>query len=134
MHRLDQRTRHASGTRDLKEVRRELRRCLWDQVGVIRTAQVLERGLETIRSLSEAANACLGDRPATMMVKCLEFDNLLLTSEAIALSALYREESRGTHYREDFPERNDADWLCNVLVRQRVDGTLEPRKNPVVTV
>lgn len=133
LHRLDQRTRHASGTRDLKEVRRELRRCLWDQVGVIRTAQVLERGLETIRSLSEAANACLGDRPATM-VKCLELDNLLLISEAIALSALYREESRGTHYREDFPERNDADWLCNVLVQQRVDGTLEPRKNPVVTV
>jgi succinate dehydrogenase/fumarate reductase flavoprotein subunit len=61
-------------------------------------------------------------------------DNLLLTSEAIALSALYREESRGTHYREDFPERNDAQWLCNVLVRQRPDGTLEPRKSVVVTV
>lgn len=35
---------------------------------------------------------------------------------------------------EDFPERNDADWLCNVLVRQRADGILEPRKTLVVTV
>jgi succinate dehydrogenase/fumarate reductase flavoprotein subunit len=68
------------------------------------------------------------------MVKCLELDNLLLTSEAIALSALYREESRGTHYREDFPARNDAEWLCNVLVRQRTDGVLEPRKSAVVTI
>jgi succinate dehydrogenase/fumarate reductase flavoprotein subunit len=131
--RIEQRTRHASGTGDLMDVRRHLRRCLWDQVGVIRTGDVLSRGLETIRSLAETAGACLGDRPATM-VKCLELDNLLLTSEAIALSALYREESRGTHYREDFPERNDAQWLCNVLVRQRPDGTLEPRKSVVVTV
>ncbi len=133
LHRLEQRTQHTSGTHDLKAVRRDLRQCLWDQVGVIRTADVLDRGPETIRSLAEAAGSCLGDRPAAM-VKCLELDNLLLTSEAIALSALYREESRGTHYREDFPERNDADWLCNVLVRQRADGTLEPRKTPVVTV
>ena len=131
--RLEQRTLQASGTRDLTDVRRSLRQCLWEQIGVIRTAAGLGRGLETIRSLAEAAGACRGDRPATM-VKCLELDNLLLTSEAIALSAWYREESRGTHYREDFPERNDTDWLCNVLVRQRVDGTLEPRKAPVVTV
>lgn len=133
LHRLEQRTRNASGTHDLKAVRRELRQCLWDQVGVIRTAEGLERGLETIRSLAEAADACLGDRPATM-VKCLELDNLLLTSEAIALSAVYRQESRGTHYREDFPDRNDADWRCNVLVSQRADGSLQPRKSPVVTL
>jgi succinate dehydrogenase/fumarate reductase flavoprotein subunit len=131
--RIEQRTRHASGKRNFQEVRHSLRQCLWDQVGVIRTGDVLGRGLETIRSLAEAAGACLGDRPATM-VRCLELDNLLLTSEAIALSALYREESRGTHYRGDFPERNDADWLCNVLVHQRADGTLEPRKSVVVTV
>jgi succinate dehydrogenase/fumarate reductase flavoprotein subunit len=133
VHRLVRRTRDASGTRDLNEVRRTLRQCLWDQVGVIRTAGVLTRGVETIRALAEAAGACRGDRPATM-VKCLELDNLLLTSEAIALSALYREESRGTHYREDFPERNDTDWLCNVVVRQRADGSLTPQKKPVVTV
>ncbi len=130
---VEQRTPYASGTRDLKEVRRELRRCLWDHVGVIRTAEGLDRGLETIRSLTEAAAVCRGDGPATM-VKCLELDNLLLTSEAIALSALYREESRGTHYREDFPERNDADWRCNVRVRQRADGTLAPWKAEIVTI
>lgn len=133
LHQLEQRTQHASGTREFRDVRQTLRRCLWDRVGVIRTAEMLTQGLETIRSLGEAARACLGDSPAAM-VKCLELDNLLLTSEAIALSALYRQESRGTHYREDFPERDDTDWLCNVLVRQRADGALEPRQSPVVTV
>ena len=130
---LQQRTQQASGARDLQEVRRSLRQCLWDQVGVIRTADALQRGLDAIRALSEAAQACRGDRPATM-AKCLELDNLLLTSEAIALSALYREESRGTHYREDFPDRNDADWLCNVLISQRPDGALAPSKSAIVTI
>ncbi len=133
LHQLEQRTQHASGTRDLKDVRQALRRCLWDRVGVIRTAEMLTQGLETIRSLGEAASACLGDRPATM-AKCLELDNLLLTSETIALSALYRQESRGTHYREDFPDRDDTDWQCNVLVCRQDDGSLAPRKAPVVTV
>jgi L-aspartate oxidase len=61
-------------------------------------------------------------------------DNLVLTAEAIVLAALYREESRGTHYREDFPGRNDAHWLCNVKVRQADDGTLHVQKSPVVAI
>jgi succinate dehydrogenase / fumarate reductase flavoprotein subunit len=68
------------------------------------------------------------------MVRCLELDNLLLTAEAITLAALYREESRGTHYREDFPERDDTAWLCNVLVRQDAKGALRVHKAPVVPV
>jgi succinate dehydrogenase / fumarate reductase flavoprotein subunit len=68
------------------------------------------------------------------MIRCLELDNLLLTAEAITLAALYREESRGTHYREDFPERDDTAWLCNVLVRQDADEALRAHKAPVVTV
>ncbi len=131
--RLQQRTQHATGTQAQPDVRRALRHCLWDEVGVIRTAETLRQALETIRALSEAAQACRGDRPAAM-VRCLELDNLMLTAEAIALSALYREESRGTHYREDFPERDDAAWLCNVLVGQGADGALHVQKAPVVTI
>jgi succinate dehydrogenase/fumarate reductase flavoprotein subunit len=66
------------------------------------------------------------------MVRFLELDNLLITAEAITLAALYREESRGTHYREDFPERDDTAWRCNVLIRQEADGALRVYKAPVV--
>lgn len=130
---LEQRTQAASGLKDQTEVRRTLRHCLWDQVGVIRTADALHTALETIRGLGPRAMACRGDRPATM-VKCLELDNLILTSEAIALASLYREESRGTHYREDFPDRDDAAWKCNVLVQQGLSGQLQVEKSSIVTV
>jgi succinate dehydrogenase/fumarate reductase flavoprotein subunit len=65
-------------------------------------------------------------------VRCLELDNLCLTAEAIALAALTRTESRGTHYREDFPDRDDAAWQCNLLVAQATDGTWCVRQAPVV--
>jgi succinate dehydrogenase/fumarate reductase flavoprotein subunit len=131
--RLQDRTQPVAGARDEKEVRRTLRHCLWEQVGVIRTGAVLQSALDTIHTLAEAAQACRGDRPATM-VQCLELDNLLLTAEAITQSALYREESRGTHYREDFPDRDDDAWHCNVVVRQGADGRLQVQTAPVVTV
>jgi L-aspartate oxidase len=94
---------------------------------------VLQSALDTIHTLAEAAQACRGDRPA-MMVKCLELDNLLLTAESITRSALYREESRGTHYREDFPDRDDNTWHCNVVVRQGADRRLQVQTAPVVTM
>jgi succinate dehydrogenase/fumarate reductase flavoprotein subunit len=47
---------------------------------------------------------------------------------------LTREESRGTHYREDFPEKNDAAWYCNLLVRRSTDGSLQVHKAPVMTI
>jgi succinate dehydrogenase/fumarate reductase flavoprotein subunit len=133
LRRLQQRTRQASGTQELQAVRRALRQCLWERVGVVRSASTLQTALQTIRTLAEQAQACCGDRAATM-VRCLELDNLLITAEAITLAALYREESRGTHYREDFPDRDDAAWRCNVWVRQDADGTLRVHKAPVVTV
>ena len=133
LRRLEQRTHNAAGTQAQADVRRALRQCVWEQVGVIRTAEILQQALTTIEASAEAAKACRGDRPATM-VHCLELDNLVLVAEAIARAALFRQESRGTHYREDFPERNDADWHCNILIRQLADGTLQVKKSPVVTV
>jgi len=74
-----------------------------------------------------------GERPATV-VRCLELDNLVLIAEAITLAALTRQESRGTHYLEEFPEKDDTSWLCNLLIHQGSDSVLQVRKAPVVTV
>jgi succinate dehydrogenase/fumarate reductase flavoprotein subunit len=131
--RLEQRMQQRPGAPDQAEVRRMLRQCLWDQVGVIRTGETLQRAQGLVQTLAGAAQACGGDRPSTV-ARCLELDNLVLTAEAIVLAALYREESRGTHYREDFPGRNDAHWLCNVQVRQADDGTLHVQKSPIVAI
>jgi fumarate reductase (CoM/CoB) subunit A len=115
-----------------REVRHTLRQQMWDNVGILRRGHDLQTALETIRRLAIEAHTCGGDR-ATTVVRCLELDNLVLTAEAVALAALSRDESRGTHYREDSPERNDTDWHCNLLVTQSADGSLQAHKAPIVT-
>jgi succinate dehydrogenase/fumarate reductase flavoprotein subunit len=131
MRRLEQRTRQQPGAGDARALHKALRQQMWDQVGIVRHAAALSTALEAIRTLAGQAHACGGDRPATV-VRCLELDNLCLTAEAIALAALTRTESRGTHYREDFPDRDDAAWQCNLLVAQATDGTWCVRQAPVV--
>jgi len=116
-----------------KAVRSTLRQQMWDNVGIVRRTATLHTALEAIRRLADQAHDCRWDRPATV-VRCLELDNLVLVAEAIALAALTRQESRGTHYREEFPEKDDAHWLCNLLVRQGTVGNLEIHQAPVVTV
>jgi succinate dehydrogenase/fumarate reductase flavoprotein subunit len=93
----------------------------------------LRTALEAIHTLADQARTCRGERPATV-VRCLELDNLTLVAEAITLAALTRQESRGTHYLEECPEKDDTHWLCNLLIHQESDGTLQVRKAPVVTV
>ena len=129
--RLAQRAGQGAGSPDYKSVTKTLRQEMWEHVGVVRHATALQCALQTIRMLTAQARAYAGERPA-MLVKCLELDNLCRTAEAIALAALTRQESRGTHYREDFPDKDDTAWHCNVVVRQEGDGTLRAYKVPVV--
>jgi succinate dehydrogenase/fumarate reductase flavoprotein subunit len=128
---LTRRLQQTSTVLDYKSLTNTLRQEMWEHVGVVRHAAPLQQALETIRTLAAQALTCGGDRPATV-VRCLELDNLCLTAEAIALAALTRQESRGTHYREDFPDKDDTAWHCNLLVRQHRDGSLQAHPSPVV--
>jgi fumarate reductase (CoM/CoB) subunit A len=115
-----------------RAVRRTLRQEMWDNVGIVRRTATLQTALETIRTLAAQTHDCRGDRPATV-VRCLELDNLVLIAEAITLAALTRQESRGTHYLEELPEKDDTHWLCNLLLHQEADGALQVRRAPVVS-
>jgi succinate dehydrogenase / fumarate reductase flavoprotein subunit len=116
-----------------KAVRSTLRQQMWDNVGIVRRTATLRIALEAIHTLADQAHACRGDRPATV-VRCLELENLVLVAEAITLAALPGQESRGTHYLEERPEKDDTHWLCNLLVHRGDDGVLQVRQVPVVTV
>ena len=116
-----------------KAVRSALRQQMWDNVGIVRRTATLRTALAVIHTLADQAHACRGDRPATV-VRCLELENLVLIAEAITLAALTRQESRGTHYLEEYPDKDDTHWLCNLLVHQGDDRALQVRKAPVVTV
>jgi succinate dehydrogenase / fumarate reductase flavoprotein subunit len=67
----------------------------------------------------------------TDLQEALELGYLLDLAEVTVVSALARRESRGAHYREDFPQRNDAEWLKHTLA-YRLNGEFELRYKPVV--
>jgi succinate dehydrogenase / fumarate reductase flavoprotein subunit len=58
----------------------------------------------------------------TDLLEALELDSLLTLAETIVLSAMERKESRGAHYREDYPERDDENWLKHTLMQKTATG------------
>lgn len=90
---------------------------MWRHAALVRTREGLDAAQSAInkikRSLPLAAD--LGDGGDVR--SALKTLNLLLVCEAIARSARYRKESRGVHYRSDFPDRDDAEWLRHVRVK-----------------
>ncbi|SHF69059.1 succinate dehydrogenase subunit A [Desulfacinum infernum DSM 9756] len=102
-------------------LRQRMQQEMMEHCGVYRTARGLEKALGLIRGLQEECRTRLvldykGDRYNTDLMEALELESLLGLAEVMLLAAQKRTESRGAHYREDFPERDDAAWLCHSLV------------------
>ena len=91
-----------------------------EKVGLFRTRRQLEEALAAVREIREdyarafVSGRCL--RYSQAIVNLIEFGYMVDLTEAITLGALLREETRGSHYRLDFPARNDRDWLKHTLV------------------
>jgi len=96
-----------------------------EKVGIFRNKKDLAKALEQIRAIREdygrvfISGKCL--RYSQELVNILEFDSMLDLAEVITLGALNREETRGSHYRLDFKERDDRNWLKHTLVTYK-DG------------
>jgi succinate dehydrogenase/fumarate reductase flavoprotein subunit len=93
---------------------------MWVRAGVIRSASGLK---EMLDRLEELKSACQTVRVADAMDlrHCLELQHMLLVSEMVCRAALMRTESRGSHYRADFPEEDDANWLKNIVIEKKND-------------
>lgn len=100
-------------------IRDEMQRVMQTDFGVFRTGEILEKGLERLKTLRERlVHAKLLDKSKvfnTELITALELDNLMATAYATAKSAITRTESRGAHSREDFPKRDDAKWIKHIL-------------------
>ncbi|MFB3890269.1 MAG: succinate dehydrogenase flavoprotein subunit [Candidatus Bathyarchaeia archaeon] len=124
----------AEGKEKAWAIRDELQKLMTDKCSVFRDRAGLSMALERIQQLKgRYANVSLGCKNTEFnyeLEEALELGNMLKTAEAIVFSALQREESRGAHYRSDFPDRNDEAWLKHSLVFQTAKG-LEMRYKPV---
>lgn len=100
-------------------IRDDLQRVMQEDFGVFRTGDVMTKGLHRLAAIRERlAHAHLVDKSKvfnTERIAALELDNLMATAYATAHSALNRTESRGAHSREDYPKRDDANWIKHTL-------------------
>ena len=110
---------------DLGGLRERLWRTMWDDVGVLRTRGGIERGLAEIEThAAELLATGLADSDRAFNLTWhdwLNLDSLVDVSRVIARAALVREDSRGAHYREDFPETGDLDGTRYIRVSRRDD-------------
>jgi succinate dehydrogenase / fumarate reductase flavoprotein subunit len=116
--RLD-RARYASGGIPTAELRARMQRVMQEDCAVFRTGEVLQEGRERIGAVWGAADDLrTTDRGLiwnTDLVETLEFENLVAQAVVTMESAANRTESRGAHAREDFPDRDDKDWMKHTL-------------------
>jgi succinate dehydrogenase / fumarate reductase flavoprotein subunit len=130
-----ERIRNGTGEERVSIIRNELQETMQTYVSVFREASGLETAIEKIRELQERYRHIRiddkGERFNTDLLEAIELGFLLDVAEATAFSALNRTESRGAHYREDYPKRDDENWLKHTLI-WRQDGRVTFAYKPVV--
>lgn len=103
---------------ELSELRHQLRDTLWANNGIIRTERSLQVALDNIERIRHQLTRS-GVSQVEQSIRYHELLNMLDTAEAAVRSALMRQESRGSHFREDFPAQDDEQWLGNVFVEKQ---------------
>ena len=117
---------------DVHALRDRLMDLMWDDVGIMRTADGIERGITRVRALKdELLETGLADSSTVFNLTWHDWLNvmsLIEVSEAIAKAALSRENSRGAHFREDFPDEGDLDTSYFTLARAHGDDVVVERE------
>lgn len=116
------------------QIREEMQTLMTEKAGIFRTENRLREAIEALKGLKERADkSSLSSRSLTMnqdLIQRWELDNLLAVSMVIVQGALYRKESRGGHFREDFPERKD-EFNHHTLAYMTEPGRVNLGKRPV---
>ncbi|MBD3183302.1 L-aspartate oxidase [Candidatus Poribacteria bacterium] len=97
---------------NIAKIRNSIRKLMWDKVGIIRNADALKQAISHLGKYVDI-------KPKTR--EGFELQNMLDLSRLITYAALVRQESRGAHYRSDFPERDDKLWNRHITFRRRMD-------------
>ncbi|MBD2137167.1 succinate dehydrogenase/fumarate reductase flavoprotein subunit [Anabaena sp. FACHB-1237] len=110
----------------INQVRQKFQDTMTEYCGVFRSEELMNQGLEKISELKQQyAEIYLDDKGNkwnTELVEALELRSLMVVGETILTSALQRQESRGAHFREDFPQRDDSKFLQHTMARYSPTG------------
>ena len=113
------RLNESTGGEKTADLRKELQNIMQNFFGVFRRGDFMKEGIEKLRSLrGRIENQYLEDKSEifnTARIEALELENLFEVAWSTAIAAEGRDESRGAHAREDFTERDDANWLCHSM-------------------
>ena len=116
------------------QIQHALQEMMQDLVGIVRKEDEMLRALEGLQKLQKRGRqvAVPGNREYNPgWHTALDLDNLLTVSEAIARAAVERKESRGAHFREDYPNKDAAAGKFNIVVRKGTDGSMQVRRQPL---
>jgi succinate dehydrogenase / fumarate reductase flavoprotein subunit len=123
-----------TGGESVARIRKELQEVMMTNVGVFRVEAQMQAAVDKVHELQEryrwVSLQDQGQKFNTELLEAVELGYLLDLAEVTAASALARRESRGAHSREDYPERDDANWLKHTLA-YRTDSGVELRYKPV---
>lgn len=111
------------GTLDLAMVRENIHKVMSEEVGLIKNAEGLNRAYNELTKLENM----LGDLPVTNfkhLTDLYKYENMITTGKLQIFASLTRAESRGAHYRSDFPKNNDEKWMKNIVIKQ-IEGKMK---------
>lgn len=131
VHRIEALLSRKTG-RKAADVLSEIKAVMWNNVGIIRDADMLLTAQQEIKRLQDEAQSLFAEDESQLQA-CLEIQDMLKTAEVIILAALERKESRGAHYRSDYPQL-DPSWEKNIRVSKDQDGKLVTKVVPLVKV
>jgi len=122
----------SSDGRNPLEIQTNIQTTMYKYVGVVRNKETLQKGMDLLKEFdSYKIDASFGEAWNPKVLHGISLRNMIMLAQGIAKAAKERKESRGAHYRSDYPEMNDKQWKANIIVKMDEQGQITLRRENV---